>query len=408
MIPAGTPVVRGRRPSSARSPRDDLAQWTALGLALTSADLVGVMRGVLDVTVAYAAERRQYGVPVGSFQAVQHLLAEAHCLMEGSLSVALHAAWAVDNLAPDDALRRGPGREGVLRPRRRARCARPRCRCTAGSATRGSASSHVYLRRALLSSQWFGDDGEQLARAAARPAGGARWTFVTRPPRPSSAPASARGSPSNNPGLPASSTDDEYWARQAEWHTALYDAGFFGLSWPARFGGHDLPTVFDVILDDELAAAGAPPRPSLGYLVQGITTHGSDAIQDRFLPGLISGRERWCQGFSEPDAGSDLASLRTTATRDGDEYVIDGHKIWTSYSDVADWCLLLARTDPDVPKHKGLSAFAVPMRPTRHRAAAAADDQRHHERVRPGAVRRRARSGREHDRRRRAKVGGSR
>jgi len=164
----------------------------------------------------------------------------------------------------------------------------------------------------------------------------------------------------NNPGLPASSTD-EYWGRQAEWHTALYDAGFFGLSWPARYGGHDLPTVFDVILDDELADAGAPPRPSLGYLVQGISTHGSDAIKDRFLPGLISGRDRWCQGFSEPDAGSDLAALRTVATRDGDEYVIDGHKIWTSYSDVADWCFLLARTDPDVAKHKGLTAFAVPM-----------------------------------------------
>lgn len=166
----------------------------------------------------------------------------------------------------------------------------------------------------------------------------------------------------NDPGLPASSTDDEYWARQAEWHTALYDAGFFGLSWPKRFGGHELPPVYDVILDDELAAAGAPPRPSLGYLVQGITTHASEAVQERFLPGLISGRERWCQGFSEPDAGSDLAALRTTARRDGGEYVIDGHKIWTSYSDVADWCFLLARTDPDVPKHKGLSAFAVPMR----------------------------------------------
>jgi alkylation response protein AidB-like acyl-CoA dehydrogenase len=165
----------------------------------------------------------------------------------------------------------------------------------------------------------------------------------------------------NNPGLPASSTDDEYWARQAEWHTALFDAGFFGLSWPKRFGGQELPAVFDVILDEELAFAGAPPRPSLGYLVQGITEHGSDEIQDRFLPGLISGRERWCQGFSEPDAGSDLASLRTTAKPDGDEFVIEGHKIWTSYSDVADWCLLLARTDSDVAKHKGLSAFAVPM-----------------------------------------------
>jgi alkylation response protein AidB-like acyl-CoA dehydrogenase len=165
----------------------------------------------------------------------------------------------------------------------------------------------------------------------------------------------------NDPGLPVSSTDDEYWARQAEWHTALYDGGFFGLSWPSRFGGRDLPPVYDVILDEELAAAGAPPRPSLGYLVQGMTTHGSEAVQERFLPGLISGRERWCQGFSEPDAGSDLAALRTTARRDGDEYVIDGHKIWTSYSDVADWCFLLARTDPYVPKHKGLSAFAVPM-----------------------------------------------
>src|SRR5947208_11936616 len=165
----------------------------------------------------------------------------------------------------------------------------------------------------------------------------------------------------NNPGLPTSSTDDEYWARQAEWHTALYDAGFFGLSWPEKYGGHDLPTVFDVILDDELAAAAAPPRPSLGYLVQGITTHGTDAIKDRFLPGLISGRARWCQGFSEPDAGSDLAPLRTTATRDDDDYVSNGHKVWTSYSDVADWCFLLARTDLDVPKHKGLSLLAVPM-----------------------------------------------
>jgi alkylation response protein AidB-like acyl-CoA dehydrogenase len=165
----------------------------------------------------------------------------------------------------------------------------------------------------------------------------------------------------NNPGLPASSTSDEYWAAQAAWHQALYDGGFFGLSWPEEIGGHELPSTFDVILDDELAAAGAPPRPSLGYLVQGILEHADDDIKRRFLPGIVNGRDRWCQGFSEPDAGSDLASLRTRAVRDGDEYVITGHKVWTSYSDAADWCMVLARTDPDVPKHKGLSAFAVPM-----------------------------------------------
>jgi alkylation response protein AidB-like acyl-CoA dehydrogenase len=165
----------------------------------------------------------------------------------------------------------------------------------------------------------------------------------------------------HNPGLPASSTDDEYWARQAEWHCALFDAGFFALTWPTRYGGHELSPVFEVIVDEELAAAGAPPKPSLGYLIQGLSRHGSEEICDRFLPGLISGRDRWCQGFSEPDAGSDLASLRTRAVRDGDEYVIDGHKVWTSYSDVAEWCLLLARTDASAPKHKGISAFAVPM-----------------------------------------------
>jgi alkylation response protein AidB-like acyl-CoA dehydrogenase len=166
----------------------------------------------------------------------------------------------------------------------------------------------------------------------------------------------------NNPDLPPSSTSDAYWEGQAAWHQSLYDAGFFGLSWPKEIGGHALPTVYEVIVDDELAAAGAPPRPSLGYLVQGIWHHGSEDIRQRFLPGIVNGRDRWCQGFSEPEAGSDLASLRTRAVRDGDEYVITGHKIWTSYSDAADWCLVLARTDPDVPKHKGISAFRVSMR----------------------------------------------
>jgi alkylation response protein AidB-like acyl-CoA dehydrogenase len=166
----------------------------------------------------------------------------------------------------------------------------------------------------------------------------------------------------NNPGLPPSSTADEYWDGQAAWHQTLYDAGFFGLSWPTEVGGHGLPSVYDVILDEELTAAAAPPRPSVGYLVQGLLEHGSADVQQRFLPGLVSGRERWCQGFSEPDAGSDLASLRTRAALEGDEYVITGHKVWTSYSDAADWCLVLARTDAGVPKHRGISAFVVPMR----------------------------------------------
>jgi alkylation response protein AidB-like acyl-CoA dehydrogenase len=165
----------------------------------------------------------------------------------------------------------------------------------------------------------------------------------------------------HNPGLPASSTDDGYWAGMAAWHQSLYDAGFFGLSWSPDIGGRGLPSVYDVVVDEELAAAGAPPRPSVGYLVRGILEHGSDSVTRRFLPGIVNGRARWCQGFSEPDAGSDLASLRTRAERVGDDYIITGHKVWTSYSDDAEWCLLLARTDPQEPKHRGITAFALPM-----------------------------------------------
>jgi alkylation response protein AidB-like acyl-CoA dehydrogenase len=161
VIPPGTPVHRTGEPRRVLT-RDDLTEWTALGLALTSADLVGIMRGVLDVTVAYAAERRQYGVPVGSFQAVQHLLAEAHCLMEGSLSVSLHASWAVDNLDADEALAAGRVAKAYC-----ARAARAVCETAVqvhgGIGNTWECIVNVYLRRALLSSQWFGDDGVQLA-----------------------------------------------------------------------------------------------------------------------------------------------------------------------------------------------------------------------------------------------------
>jgi hypothetical protein len=141
--------------------RADLDAWTALGLALTSADLVGLMRGVLDLTVAYAQERRQYGVAIGSFQAVQHLLAEARCLLEGAQSAALYPAWAVDELGAAEA--RAAGRVA------KAYCARAaRTVCETAVQIHGGMGNtweclvHVYLRRALLSSRLFGDDGEQL------------------------------------------------------------------------------------------------------------------------------------------------------------------------------------------------------------------------------------------------------
>jgi len=159
-IPAGTRLLPFPEQSRILT-RADLDSWAALGLALTSADLIGITRGVLDLTVAYAKERQQYGVPIGTFQAVQHLLAEARCLLEGAFSVALQACWGVDHLAPDEA--RAAGRVA------KAYCVRAaRTVCETAVQVHGGMGNtwdcivHVYLRRALLSSQWFGDDGEQL------------------------------------------------------------------------------------------------------------------------------------------------------------------------------------------------------------------------------------------------------
>jgi alkylation response protein AidB-like acyl-CoA dehydrogenase len=160
LVPPGTPVTPVPGPSRLLT-HTDLDAWAALGLTLTSADLVGGMRGVIDLSVGYARERKQYGVAIGSFQAVQHLLAEARCLLEAAFSVTLHPAWAVDQLAADEA--RDAARVA------KAYCARAaRTVCETAVQVHGGMGNtwdcmvHVYLRRALLSSQWFGDDGEQL------------------------------------------------------------------------------------------------------------------------------------------------------------------------------------------------------------------------------------------------------
>ena len=140
----------------------------------------------------------------------------------------------------------------------------------------------------------------------------------------------------------------------APWHQSLYDAGFFGMSWPTDIGGQGLP---ERLRRHRRRGAGrrrraAAPEPRLPGAGASSSTATTTSRQ-RFLPGIVNGRDRWCQGFSEPDAGSDLASLRTRADRDGDDYVITGHKVWTSYSDDADWCLVLARTDHDGAQAQG-------------------------------------------------------
>jgi alkylation response protein AidB-like acyl-CoA dehydrogenase len=160
---------------------------------------------------------------------------------------------------------------------------------------------------------------------------------------------------------PATS-DDERRNGMNEWHRLLYSGGWMGLSWPKEVGGRGLPLPYEAILNDEVGRIGAPAVPGVGFLGRAILDYGSDEQRARLLPDLLSGTSRWCQGFSEPDAGSDLANMRTRAVRVGDAYRVDGQKIWTSGARWADKCLLLVRTDPDQPRHRGISCLVVDMR----------------------------------------------
>jgi alkylation response protein AidB-like acyl-CoA dehydrogenase len=148
------------------------------------------------------------------------------------------------------------------------------------------------------------------------------------------------------------------------WQGACYEAGFVGRAWPAEFGGGGRPPVEQIIVDQELAAGSAPEFVNvvgLDVLGPSLLRFGNDEQRVRYIPPILAAEEIWCQGFSEPEAGSDLASLRTRAVQDGDNYVINGHKTWVSWGQYAKFCGLLARTDDSVPRHRGISMLIVDM-----------------------------------------------
>jgi alkylation response protein AidB-like acyl-CoA dehydrogenase len=145
-----------------------------------------------------------------------------------------------------------------------------------------------------------------------------------------------------------------------EWTKKLYEAGYTGFNYPKEYGGIERPPEEIAVIREEMARTGTPGGPlSLGLLVAApaILVHGEEWQKKRFIPKILSGEESWCEGFSEPDAGSDLANVQTTAVRDGDEWVVNGQKCWTSMWEFADWSLLVAKTEPDAPRHRNLSYF---------------------------------------------------
>ncbi len=162
-----------------------------------------------------------------------------------------------------------------------------------------------------------------------------------------------------------SMTKEERRAFNQQWTATLHEGGWICASWPTEYGGKGLTLLQSVVLNEEFARAQAPLRADFfGDTLVGptILQWGTEEQKRQFIPGILAGTIAWCQGFSEPDAGSDLASLSTRAELDGDEWVINGQKVWTTQAQYADYIFLLARTDPDVPQHAGISYLLVPMR----------------------------------------------
>jgi len=170
--------------------------------------------------------------------------------------------------------------------------------------------------------------------------------------------------PSPWSGSKAEEEKGPYFEYLRKWQREVSEGGWAAISWPKEYGGRDAKLIEMAILQEEWARAEAPPLiNSLGLYLIGptIIAVGTEEQKARFLPKIVSAEEIWCQGFSEPNAGSDVASLATKAALDGDHFVVNGQKIWTSLAHVADWCLLLTRTDPTAPKHKGITALLVDM-----------------------------------------------
>ncbi len=149
------------------------------------------------------------------------------------------------------------------------------------------------------------------------------------------------------------------------WQRKLYDAGFMGLTWPKEYGGRGLTFMEELILHEQMALVKAPPVLNIlaiGMAGPTIFAYGTEEQKKRYPAKMLSCEEIWCQGYSEPNAGSDLAALQTRAVRDGEHWVVTGQKVWTSVAHVADWMMLLARTDPDAPRHKGITYFLLDMK----------------------------------------------
>jgi 3-oxochol-4-en-24-oyl-CoA dehydrogenase len=352
-----------------------LDEWRAL----TAVAQAGLARTTLDLGLQYAKDRHQFGVPIGSFQALQHRFADLHTRVEGSRLLAFEAIWALDE---DD-------------PQAPARAAQASWWCGEVADEAAGFSLHVHggygfmleydvqlhVRRAKATRLLLGDPRHELLAIAER-----RWGPSS--PTPEQIATAATAAP-NRGGMdfrlaPETEAfraevrafidehlDDEIVARahatgtMHDWgfHRAICERGYLAAGWPVEVGGLGRSAIDQCLLNQELFGSGAPiDGLSIAAMVGAtLLVCGTEEQQATVVPRILTGEVMCCLGYSEPDAGSDVAAVATRATRDGDDWVLDGQKMFTTMAHEAHYVFLLARSNPHVPKHKGLTMFLVPM-----------------------------------------------
>jgi alkylation response protein AidB-like acyl-CoA dehydrogenase len=339
--------------TSAPATRIELPYQRVVDLTATvlAAEAAGLARWFLDVATEYAKVREQFGKPIGSFQAVKHMCAEM-LLRSQQIAVAAADAGGAATDADDAQLSIAVAVASAIGIDAEKLNARDCIQVLGGIGITWEHDAHLYMRRAYANTQFLGGRPKWLRRTAGLTRDGLRRQLFV----------DVADADDIRPEV-AAAVADIAALPDAKRQAALAETGLMAPHWPKPYGRAASPAE-QLVIDQELSAGGVVrPDISIGWwAAPTILEHGTPEQVERFIPGTLTGEVYWCQLFSEPGAGSDLASLRTKAVRAEGGWVLNGQKVWTSNAHRADWGVCLARTDQNAPKHKGITYFLVDMR----------------------------------------------
>ncbi len=353
-------VDRTRRPARVvatelRVPLDrattvDSSTVHALAGLLLAAESVGAATWCVETAAAYAAEREQFGRPIGQFQGVKHRCAEMLCTLETARAATWEAARSIDRHDPGADL--AVAAAVALGPAAAYACANDCIQVLGGIGFTWEHDAHLYLKRAMADRATIGTPAAWHQTVADQARRGVRHDVAIDLP--------AEAAPIRDE--VRSFLEELQTHDKSEWNRRVADAGYIVPHWPEPWG-RDASPLTQLVIDEEFRAARVR-RPHLAVALWALPTimvHGTAEQQERFIPPSLRQEIVWCQMFSEPGAGSDLASLTTRATRTEGGWLLTGQKVWTSLAHFAHWGICLARTDPDAPKHDGIGCFLVDM-----------------------------------------------